>query len=101
MFLEEKNEPNARQALREPTLAGFIAFCESKPADERYDYMDNTRCAFGQYLNDACNLRGAHCGGKWWGLEGCMTERPMPFNPLVLVEHPHVFGELARRLRAL
>lgn len=30
----------------------FIAFCESKPANEAYDWEDESRCACGQFFNN-------------------------------------------------
>lgn len=32
-----------------PSMTGFLAFCESRPPDEEYNWLDNMSCACAQY----------------------------------------------------
>lgn len=100
MFLEEKNLNAAVKAPVAPTFAGFLAFCESKDLDERYEYMAVGNCAFAQYLH-AIGFLTARCGGDYWreGIED-QARHALPFPPTVLCGTP-TFGALAERLHAL
>lgn len=42
-------DPQWEVKTKRPSLAGFIAWLETKNPDENYDYGDTERCALGQY----------------------------------------------------
>lgn len=92
-------------------LAQFIAFVESKPADEEYDYDDCRVCALTQFAESL--------GGSGWYSFMTLNEEEIhyprevqymavagykdAFIPVVGGDDhlPRTFGALAERLRAL
>lgn len=91
-------------------LEKFLAFVESKPAEEEYDYLDCDACAIGQYIRTL----GGHAeevgdDGMFFVLDGehyCaigLDDGPIAsLNELVNDPHPgaETFGALAERVRA-
>lgn len=49
MLVQDKSSGECQH----PSMAGFLAFCESKPPEEEYNWLDNTNCACGQYAQSA------------------------------------------------
>lgn len=81
------------------TIEAFAEWCESKPADERYEYMDDCGCAFFQYLQDR-GFQPARVDGYGWYSHDGNQYHPLPAG----VEDPlcqgdSTFGALAARLR--
>ena len=76
------------------TLSAFAEFCESKPADEEYDYGDWRACACAQYAR--------HCGKEYRvaaAIEyGNFWQRAEYYA--AGINEPRTFGALASRLRS-
>lgn len=83
------------------TKEAFAEFCESKPADEKYEYTDSQNCAFCQFLKHL----GFKYPGVWpssWRPDGrCEADRQLLPEGVghALVREPETFGALAARLR--
>jgi hypothetical protein len=71
----------------EPSLPGFVAFAESKPAGETYNWNSPTNCAAAQYKRF---LTGDADG---WSRDG----RYAPLNGIAF--QARTFGELAKLAR--
>lgn len=77
----------------------FAEFCESKPADEEYDYFDGTKCAFAQFLT-SIGKRDPLVFGRIWRADGRPEEHAIPHGvAMALSYEPYTFGALAARLR--
>lgn len=85
---------NAKNAVKptEVTKEAFLAFCESKPADEWYNRYNSKNCAVGQFCSS------------------CKTSAPISIASvdemlgagvasLAIDTAPYTFGALAARLR--
>lgn len=72
------------------TTEAFADFCESKPADEAYNYSYSWECAVAQFLQSI--------GVQNFDLDS--DDIPEPFQEPVL-GWPRTFGALAKRLRSL
>lgn len=82
--------------MRNPlTLEAFADWAEKMPADEQYEWCDDSDCACGQYA-DAAKVSGSYRAHP----------HPSPDNAFWLkaeqaaFEWPRTFGSLAARLRA-
>lgn len=75
------------------TIAEFLAFCRSKPADEEYCFVNARACAIAQFgeATGRPHLVGLLSGGIPFGL--CDIVNPLRGD--------HTFGALAERLEAL
>ncbi len=83
------------------TREAFAEFCESKPADEKYEYTDSQNCAFCQFLKHL-GFKSPSVGPfSWWPYDGRESDRqPLPDGVgSALVGMPETFGALAARLR--
>jgi hypothetical protein len=79
----------------EPSLEGLLRFCESRPADEEYGWLEPDSCLIGQYLK--------HLGQFKWGIYGQTTQAlglDKGEGLYVHYAHPHTFGAAASRCRA-
>ena len=80
----------AREQWDKPSFGDFIAWLETKPPDEKYEWMESSRCAGGQYFLSV---------GKPW-YDAALTPLWMVINSLAYYE-PRTFGGLLiRALRA-
>lgn len=87
--------------LNEPTFGGFLAFVSAKPHNERYNYLDNEECAFGQYLY-SLGYRGYMVDG--WGYKLSENGARIRFNydfADALVVASGSFSALRDELRSL
>ena len=79
----------------------FLQFCESKPADEVYDYTDPFNCAFCQYLKSVGYKRPAVNPHDWRPdrlHDSNRRDLPAGVDQAAL-RSSHTFGALATRLR--
>jgi len=81
----------------QPSVAGFLAFCESKDPKEEYKYTNPHQCACAQYARSIDRYeswRSPRDVALWHRLDGiAQLERFAPSS--------RTFGELAERLRAV
>jgi hypothetical protein len=70
------------------TLAAFAEFCESKPADEKYEYIDVGNCACAQFAKSIGFSSQADLPQPLW--EDAEEQA---------CQRPRTFGALAKRLR--
>jgi hypothetical protein len=76
----------------DPQLASFIAFAETKPADEEYCWYIDSFCAAGQWLRSIGDIN--------YRLSGTDLNRLFGGNGAkVFLREPHTWG--AARMRAL
>ena len=78
------------------TLEAFAEFCEGKPADEVYCYMDDGHCACAEYarsLGIAYRVANPISYGSFW-------ERAEHHAISVWQDGAATYGALAARLRA-
>jgi hypothetical protein len=79
----------------EPSMEGFLRFCESKPPEEEYFWADGLVCACGQYYRFLGREREwltrtmGPIDGISWELDGIAAD----------LYGPRTFGALAARLR--
>lgn len=69
----------------------FLQFCESKPADEVFEYTDRENCAVAQYAKSL--------GLKSFGNSGADGVSLYDLDLFTLFSNARTFGALARRLR--
>jgi hypothetical protein len=77
------------------TVAEFLAWVRTKPADEEYDYYSACGCALGQF----CGVTGRN----WFGDYAAFNARNV-FEVAYreqLVAEPQTFGALASRLETI
>lgn len=74
-----------------PTVSGFLAWLDTKPADEAYNWKDCKRCAQAQYI--ASEFAGA--GPMYWHLAQVLGVEA------AAIEKPWTFGALRERIRKL
>jgi hypothetical protein len=77
------------------TKEAFAEFCESKPADETYDYWSVRECACGQYSRFIGDT-----SWKNYGVDKAADRVWDQFNREAQQVRPSTFGALAARLRA-
>lgn len=89
----------------ETIFAGFLPWVQGRPADETYDYIQPTNCAFAQYLK-ALGFRRVSVGASDFcmrskGLFARSREHDLPrFISRALNSSDNTFGALAKRLVA-
>jgi len=81
------------------TLEAFAGWCESKPADEEYDYESNENCAIAQYFRHVGMPATSIGGFTWCDVDGNYHELPRGFDDPAGAA-PYTFGALASGLRA-
>ena len=79
------------------SLRSFIAFLESKPADETYKYYDPQNCALGQFMG-AHGFRGSDRYIDL-GIDGYLEDWQLAFRAIV-GQKPLTFGAALERARA-
>lgn len=77
----------------------FAAWAGSQPASKRYNFFSNEACALAQYLS-ARGTPADFVGGFYWSAEGVDHRIPGCIGD-ALIQHPHTFGALSRRLHDL
>ena len=79
----------SREQWTKPSLGDFIAWLETKPQGEAYDWFRSSTCACGQYA--------ATIGRKWFDM-WCSPDAPLfsHLNALAYTK-PHTFGALLAR----
>jgi hypothetical protein len=78
------------------TVAEFLDWARTKPADEGYGYMDACKCACGQFADFAGIDWRARCSAAEkarWDFEAKYEHQ--------LRDHPRTFGALAKRLETI
>lgn len=78
------------------TVADVLAWARTKPAGERYNYMDNSNCALCQFLRETGRAKQPYVKGFTWVEDGGSSRYiPAPIQgPLC----EGAFGRLADRL---
>jgi len=61
----------------------FLAWAKTKPADEAFEYMNNTNCAFAQFLRDTGVCADPIVGGTDWWPRGRMTTGSVDMDPRI------------------
>lgn len=81
------------------TTQDFLAWCKTKPADERYNYLNDQTCAFAQYLRArGINFRYVD-GYEWRDTSGHVHPIGEPLETLLV--RASTFGALATRIEEL
>lgn len=72
--------------MKPNTKKAFAAWCAKKPADESYDWSDDTNCALAQYARH---------------IKVSPEDLPIAWESIAMNGHEDwTFGKLAQRLRA-
>ena len=95
MFVETKKEDETQQGYPKPSLAGLVAWLETKDPNETYQWETcQGHCLIGQYL---------HSVGIEW--QWMVTHNPGLYHELtpnaLAGRLPHTFGAALERARAL
>jgi hypothetical protein len=80
------------------TIADVLAWARTKPADEKYDYVDNRQCALAQFLRETEIAKDPYvipCGYWLNGRRGRNRQFGYALNTAL---HADTFGELTERL---
>ncbi|QIG70705.1 hypothetical protein EVB91_154 [Rhizobium phage RHph_I1_18] len=86
----------------------FLAFCKSKPADERYSYVSTSGCAFAQFLKHNHPRNHVNVGPNWYFLGTSHVPRHLPVAIADAVAGPfhegfpgsYTFGQVVERLES-
>ena len=83
------------------SIAEFLAWCRTKPADEDYNYINSEECALAQFGRSTGRAELVGAGGtkllsEWDELHEALN--PIKTRPRVW---GHTYGELVERLEAL
>lgn len=84
------------------TLEAFLKFCESRPADQTYEFPLAAVCACGQYAQTlgVRNWVRTPENHKFWELANVLARGDINGDPMRYRASEWNFGALAQRLRA-
>lgn len=81
------------------TIEAVAEWCESKPADERYFYIDPEACALAQFLRDNGYPEARVNGWGWRESRKTTDYSDIPDELVNAAVEERTFGGLAARLR--
>jgi len=91
---------------RQFTVAAFRKYCEGKPADESYDYIEAETCPISQFGKEVLGIREVN-DSVWFDLLYPKVELSREVNPIVnrvdgcCAEGPWTYGALVERLKGM
>jgi hypothetical protein len=87
------------------TIADVLAWARTKPADERYSYIDNTGCALCIFLRETHRAERPHVVPDFWYEERTAERHKYPYILNLAVQSLWIggttFGGLVRRLEVI
>jgi hypothetical protein len=84
-------EPNTEIEFDPKSIDGWIAFCEEKPENAVYDFLDAGECAAAEYFKA--------CGQPFWNFDSKALHSLVGSEIFhALVETPWTYGALLDRL---